>query len=143
MAWSVDLTFMEEPRMFTIEDRIAASRLRIAGFLVLILLAAVRPSAVMATVEYDFFLVEAFDPNYDLREVILRDLNESGLVSGTATRNGFYDGFIWTEPTDKVIVPSRARFLTSIASWSSCAESPSGSLTYTRWSPRTARSHWF
>ena len=58
-----------------------------------------------ASDEYDFFLIEAFDPNYDLREVILRDINESGHVSGTATNQGFYSGFVWTEPTDKVIIP--------------------------------------
>jgi len=55
--------------------------------------------------EYDFFLVEAFEQNYDLREVILRDINESGHVSGTATHQGFYSGFVWTLSTDKVIVP--------------------------------------
>jgi probable HAF family extracellular repeat protein len=60
---------------------------------------------VAARVEYDFFLVEAFEPEYDLREVMLRDINELGEVSGTSTHNGFYDGFIWKETTDKVLIP--------------------------------------
>jgi hypothetical protein len=55
--------------------------------------------------EYEFTLIEAFDVNYDLREVILRDINESGLVIGTATHNGFYDGFVWDQVNDKNIVP--------------------------------------
>jgi len=59
----------------------------------------------LAEVEYEFYLVEAFEIGYDLREVMLRDINEAGLVIGTATRNGFYDGFVWTPQTDKVIVP--------------------------------------
>jgi probable HAF family extracellular repeat protein len=55
--------------------------------------------------EYEFTLIEAFDVDYDLREVILRDINEAGLVSGTATHNGFYDGFVWNSVSDKTIVP--------------------------------------
>jgi probable HAF family extracellular repeat protein len=60
-----------------------------------------------AAVEYDFFLVEAFEIDYDLREVNLRDINESGMVAGTATHNGFYDGFLWSQDADKDIVPLR------------------------------------
>jgi len=91
--------------VFTL-DRSAAPPPWITGAFALLLLAvATWPSVAETTVEYDFFLVEAFDPNYDLREVILRDINESAMVTGTATRNGFYAGFVWTEPTDKVIIP--------------------------------------
>jgi probable HAF family extracellular repeat protein len=66
---------------------------------------AVGSGPVAAVVEYDFFLVEAFEPEYDLREVNLRDINETGQVTGTSTYQGFYGGFIWTEPTDKVHIP--------------------------------------
>jgi hypothetical protein len=59
--------------------------------------------AVSANAEYEFTLIEAFDVDYTLREVILRDINESGFVTGTATHNSFYDGFTWTAQTDKVI----------------------------------------
>jgi probable HAF family extracellular repeat protein len=69
------------------------------------ILASAWNGLVWASDEYDFFLVEAFDPNYDLREVMLRDINESGRVSGTATDQGSYSGFVWTQATDKVIVP--------------------------------------
>jgi probable HAF family extracellular repeat protein len=61
--------------------------------------------AVMAAVEYEFFLIEAFEVDYDLREVILRDINESAHVTGTSTNEGFYDGFVWTPSNDKVIIP--------------------------------------
>jgi probable HAF family extracellular repeat protein len=60
---------------------------------------------VRAEDEYEFSLIEAFDVDYDLREVILRDINEAGLVTGTATHNGFYDGFVWSTQTEKVVVP--------------------------------------
>jgi probable HAF family extracellular repeat protein len=58
-----------------------------------------------ADVEYDFSLIEAFEIDYDLREVMLRDINEDGVVSGTATHQGSYSGFWWTEATGKSIVP--------------------------------------
>jgi probable HAF family extracellular repeat protein len=70
-----------------------------------LLLSPALPEVASSSVEYDFFLVEAFEPDYDLREVILRDVNESNHVSGTSTNNGFYDGFVWTQATDKVIIP--------------------------------------
>jgi len=70
-----------------------------------ILVAAGWNGAVMAAVEYEFSLIEAFELDYDLREVILGDINESGHVTGTATHEGFYDGFVWTSSTDKVIIP--------------------------------------
>jgi probable HAF family extracellular repeat protein len=62
-------------------------------------------SPARATVEYDFILIEAFNINYDLREVNLRDINESGFVSGTSTNNSTYAGFVWTEAAGKTIVP--------------------------------------
>jgi probable HAF family extracellular repeat protein len=58
-----------------------------------------------ADIEYQFVLIEAFDVDYDLREVMTRDINEAGLVAGTATHNGSYDGFVWTQATEKQIVP--------------------------------------
>jgi len=58
----------------------------------------------MGAIEYDFVLIEAFEPEYDLREVILRDINESGRVAGTSTNNGFYDGFPVATSTEKVVL---------------------------------------
>jgi hypothetical protein len=40
-----------------------------------------------ATVELDFFLAEAIEAHYDLREVILRDINESGILWKRRVRN--------------------------------------------------------
>jgi len=59
--------------------------------------------------EYRFTLVEAFTPNYNLREAYIWDLNDVGTACGTATReyqvpNGTsitYSGFTWTTLTDK------------------------------------------
>ena len=70
----------------------------------LLLIAGQAPLA-QATPEYEFTLIEAFDVDYDLREVILRDINEAGLVVGTATHDGFYDGFVWDQIGDKNIIP--------------------------------------
>jgi hypothetical protein len=87
----------------------SACRLRLlqaaATIFIAMLVLATRSSAFLAEVEYEFFLVEAFDLNQPLREVGLRDVNESNMATGTATNNGFYDGFVWTVQTDKVIVP--------------------------------------
>jgi probable HAF family extracellular repeat protein len=69
------------------------------------LIAATWIAPAAADVAYDFILIEAFDPNYDLREVILRDINESGLVTGSSTSAGSYTGFAWTEQTEKVVLP--------------------------------------
>ena len=71
----------------------------------LLLVAGAGTPARATPLEYEFTLIEAFDINYDLREVILRDINESGLVIGTATHNGFYDGFVWDQVNDKNVVP--------------------------------------
>jgi probable HAF family extracellular repeat protein len=57
-----------------------------------------------AETAYDFVLVEAFNLQDDLREVMLRDINEANVVSGTAT-GGSYAGFYWTLATEKVTVP--------------------------------------
>jgi probable HAF family extracellular repeat protein len=60
---------------------------------------------VRAAAEYEFTLIEAFEVDYDLREVMLRDINDSGRVVGSSTHQGFYSGFVWTQQTEKVIVP--------------------------------------
>jgi len=80
-------------------------RLMLGALLLALVASAAWNAPALAEVEYDFYLVEAFNPNYDLREVILRDINESGHVTGTATDQSSYSGFVWTQPTDKVIVP--------------------------------------
>jgi len=58
-----------------------------------------------ATIEYDFVIVEAFELNYDLREVMLTGIDDTGHVVGWATHNGFYDGFVWTTQSDKTVLP--------------------------------------
>ena len=78
---------------------------RLGRAVLLVLAASTWGIGAAADQPYDFMLVEAFDPTYDLREVILRDINELNLVSGTSTYEGFYAGFVWTEQTDKVIIP--------------------------------------
>ena len=80
-------------------------RLMLGALLGAIVASATWHAPALAEVEYDFYLVEAFNPNYDLREVILRDINEAGQVTGTATDQSFYSGFVWTQSTDKVIIP--------------------------------------
>ena len=59
----------------------------------------------IAATEYDFLLIEAFEIDYDLREVMLRDINEFGFVSGSATHESSYGGFVWTASSEKVLVP--------------------------------------
>jgi probable HAF family extracellular repeat protein len=59
--------------------------------------------------QYQFTLVEAFTPTYNLRECYLWDINDQGLACGTATRayqvpNGTsitYSGLTWTAATEK------------------------------------------
>ncbi len=70
-----------------------------------ILMAALAPGGVAAQAEYDFILVEAFNQNHDLREVYLRDINEAGVACGTSTYESSYAGFVWSEQTDKTLVP--------------------------------------
>lgn len=79
--------------------------LRIASATFLLLVSESFGTAAHASVEYNFFLIEAFDIDYDLREVNVRDINDVGVVVGTATHNSSYDGFAWTQESDKVIVP--------------------------------------
>ena len=78
---------------------------RISGFLALAGLAA----TARAQSEYQFTLVEAFTPSYNLRECYLTDINELGLACGTATREYQvaggtsigYSGLTWTDATEK------------------------------------------
>lgn len=70
-----------------------------------ILLIGPVPSRVAAQPSYDFILVEAFDDTYDLREVYLTDVNESGIACGTSTYGSNYGGFVWTAGTGKQLVP--------------------------------------
>jgi probable HAF family extracellular repeat protein len=73
--------------------------------------AAFLSAAAMAQAQpqYQFTLVEAFTPTYDLRECYLWDINDHALACGTATRayqvpNGTsitYSGLTWTAANDK------------------------------------------
>jgi len=61
-----------------------------------------------AGVEYLFTLVDAFTPNYDLRECYIYDINDRGVACGTATiqrqSNITYTGFYWTLAGEKTAV---------------------------------------
>jgi probable HAF family extracellular repeat protein len=80
----------------------AALRLRV--FLIPALL-ALMAAAAQADPEYEFTLVDAFTPNYDLRECYLYDINEQNTACGTATiqigPSTTYTGFYWTPPNVK------------------------------------------
>jgi probable HAF family extracellular repeat protein len=56
---------------------------------------------VSAGVEYDFFLVESFDPNYALAETLVNDINESAVAVGSDT----FGGLIWDETAGKTQLP--------------------------------------
>jgi len=58
-----------------------------------------------AAVEYDFVYVDAFQPDYDLREAYLLDLNNSGEGCGWATDLPTYAGYWWSQSGDKVRLP--------------------------------------
>jgi probable HAF family extracellular repeat protein len=58
--------------------------------------------------EYEFFLVEAFNLSYSLREAYVTEINEHNQACGTATSGSSYSGFIWTEATDKQAIPVSA-----------------------------------
>jgi probable HAF family extracellular repeat protein len=65
--------------------------------------------AASAQPEYQFMLVEAFTPNYNLREAYIWDMNDQGAACGTATREFqvtggtsiTYSGFTWTAAAEK------------------------------------------
>lgn len=77
----------------------------LAAIVAAIFVAVAGSGPAAADVEYEFILIEAFNINYNLREVNLRDINEAGFVSGTATSNSSYSGFVWTEAAEKTPVP--------------------------------------
>jgi hypothetical protein len=64
---------------------------------------AVSASAALAQPEYDFALVDAFVPNYGLRETYLWDINDQGIAIGTTVGNTqigiSYVGFTWDQAT--------------------------------------------
>jgi hypothetical protein len=57
--------------------------------------------------QYDFILVDSFNPGYPLRETYLWDINDHGLACGETTRDGTfsYAGIVWDEVAGKTIVP--------------------------------------
>jgi hypothetical protein len=62
-----------------------------------------------AQVEYDFTLVDAFVPDYGLRETYIYDINDHGVAIGTTTGNTLigisYVGFTWTLEGGSVETP--------------------------------------
>ncbi len=62
-----------------------------------------------AQAEYDFTLVDAFVPEYGLRETYIYDINDHGVAIGTTTGNTSigisYVGFTWTLEGGKVQAP--------------------------------------
>lgn len=75
--------------------------MRILAIVLCVLVAGVASAAV----EYEFTLIEAFDPGYDLREVLIRDINNDNVACGTSTDAGYYSGFVWSATPGKEIVP--------------------------------------
>ncbi|MCI0630412.1 MAG: DUF3466 family protein [Phycisphaerales bacterium] len=70
-------------------------------------------SGALADTQYEFTLVDAFTPNYALRETYIYDINDQNLAVGTTTitiqlPNGSstttYTGFYWTPETEKAAV---------------------------------------
>jgi probable HAF family extracellular repeat protein len=57
-----------------------------------------------AAVEYQFVPVLPFQPDYDLSESYIYDLDDGGRATGLATDLPSYSGFWWTNATDKVRV---------------------------------------
>lgn len=51
--------------------------------------------------QYEFFLVESFDPSYDLAETSVVDINNSNVSLGGDT----FGGFIWIEAEGKIQLP--------------------------------------
>lgn len=59
------------------------------------------PPAASAQPQYEFFLVESFNPGYDLAETFVFDLNNSNVGLGSDT----FGAFLWTEADDKIQLP--------------------------------------
>jgi probable HAF family extracellular repeat protein len=62
-------------------------------------------SVAMGQVEYEFYLVDAWNTSYSLREAYVTEINEQNRASGTATGGSSYAGFIWSEATEKTAIP--------------------------------------
>lgn len=63
-----------------------------------------------AQFEYEFFLVESFDPSYPLASTMMLDINEDNVAVGSDT----FGGIIWTEETGKSMLSfGGARSLTN------------------------------
>ncbi|MEZ4655506.1 MAG: hypothetical protein R3E12_18435 [Candidatus Eisenbacteria bacterium] len=78
----------------------------LAGAATLLLAAIVLwPARATAVDDYHFMLIEAFNIEYALREVYVRDINEHGIACGTSTDGSYYSGFVWDETNDKTRVP--------------------------------------
>lgn len=70
--------------------------LKLAGIVL-----AAAPLAASADVEYEFFLVNSFNPTYQLAETYVLDINENNVAIGSDT----FGGFIWTETSGKTQTP--------------------------------------
>ncbi|MEX2218120.1 MAG: hypothetical protein WD749_05115 [Phycisphaerales bacterium] len=62
----------------------------------------------LAQAQYEFFLVDAFNTTYSLREAYVTEINEQNIASGTATAASAYTGFLWTPATGKTSIPVTA-----------------------------------
>ncbi len=54
-----------------------------------------------ANAQYEFHLVESFNPDYDLAETIVFDINNDDVGLGSDT----FGGFLWTEADEKIQLP--------------------------------------
>lgn len=55
-------------------------------------------------IAYDVYIVEAFNPEYSLREVYVWDINDVNRAIGTSTHASYYAAYTWEEPTDKTMI---------------------------------------
>ena len=82
---------------------------------------AILATAAHAAIEYDFVYVDAFQPDYDLKESYLFDVNDQGEACGWATDLPSYAGFGWSLTSDKTRLPfSNARAMNAlgqVAGW--------------------------
>lgn len=78
---------------------------RVTGFIEIAAILAFWSGSAWAGVEYDFTYVDAFQPDYDLRESYLFDINNQGVGCGWATDLPSYAGYSWSNPAGKVRLP--------------------------------------
>lgn len=54
--------------------------------------------------DYEVIVLNALDPDYDLAEVYIWDINDAGQACGTSTYQGYYSGFVWNTSAEETLV---------------------------------------